>query len=90
MLYMIIESFRDGDAAPVFRRLRERGRQTPEGLTYVASWVTEDLTHCYQVMRCNERRLLDDWISQWSDLVEFRVLPVLESSEAAARFASQP
>ena len=36
MLYMVIEDFRDGDAAPVYRRLREQGRQVPEGLTYRA------------------------------------------------------
>ena len=30
MLYMIIEDFRDGDAGPVYRRLRESGRQIPD------------------------------------------------------------
>jgi hypothetical protein len=81
---MIIESFRDGDAAPVYRRLRERGRLVPEGLSYVASWVTSDMTRCFQVMECSNRALLDEWISRWSDLVDFRVVPVIESSEAAA------
>jgi hypothetical protein len=26
MLYMVIERFKNGDAAPVYRRFRERGR----------------------------------------------------------------
>ena len=84
MHYMIIEHFRDGDAVPVYRRLSERGRQAPEGLAYVASWVTADLTSCYQVMECSDRGLLDDWISGWSDLVRFDVVPIISSSEAAA------
>lgn len=86
MLYMIIEHFRGGDAAPVYERFRSQGRLAPPGLSYVASWVTSDLTRCYQVMDCEDRTALDGWIAAWSDLVEFEVLPVLTSAEAAARF----
>ena len=82
---MIIEHFRGGDARPVYARFRERGRLAPDGLTYVASWVTEDLASCYQVMECENRALLDEWISAWSDLVEFEVIPVVSSQEAAAK-----
>jgi hypothetical protein len=87
MLYMIIEDFRDGDAVLVYRRFRDSGRQMPEGLTYVASWVTPDLTRCYQVMECDDRALLDEWMSRWADLVRFEVIPVLTSAEAAAAIA---
>ena len=55
MLYMIVEHFRNGDPKPVYARFRERGRLAPEGLKYVASWVTSDLKHCYQVMECEDR-----------------------------------
>jgi hypothetical protein len=82
---MIIEDYRGGDPAPIYRRFRERGRMAPEGLTYVSSWVTEDLTRCYQVMECADRALLDQWIASWSDLVEFTVVPVVTSAEAANR-----
>ena len=84
MHYMIIERFRNGDPAPVYRRFREQGRLAPEGLTYVGSWVTPDLTMCYQVMACDDRGLLDDWIARWKDIVDFQVLPMLTSAEAAA------
>lgn len=87
MHYMIIERFRDGDPVPVYRRFRERGRMAPEGLRYVGSWVTTDLSLCYQVMECDERRLLDEWIANWDDLVDFEVIPVLTSAEAAAAVA---
>jgi hypothetical protein len=85
MLYMVIERFRNGDAASVYRRFRERGRMAPAGLEYVASWVTDDLTTCYQVMQTDERPLLDQWMANWRDLVDFEVLPVVNSAEAAAR-----
>jgi len=85
MLFMVIEHFRNEDAKPVYRRFREQGRMAPEGLMYVLSWVTSDLTRCYQVMECEDRRLLDLWMTNWEDLVEFEVIPVITSAEASAR-----
>lgn len=85
MLFMVIERFRGGDAVPVYQRFRARGRLAPAGLTYVNSWVTEDLTTCYQVMESPDRALLDEWIAAWSDLVDFEVIPVITSAEAARR-----
>ena len=83
MTYLIVERFRGGDPVPVYRRFRERGRLAPDGLRYVASWVTADLRQCFQVMECEDPRLLEEWTSRWSDLVEFEILPVLTSAEAA-------
>jgi hypothetical protein len=87
MLYMVIERFRDGDAAPVYRRFRDRGRLMPAGLEYVGSWVTEDLTMCWQVMRCDDRALLDEWISNWRDIMDFEVIPVMTSAQAVEAIA---
>jgi hypothetical protein len=81
MLYMVVETFRDGTA--VYRRFRERGRMMPQGLEYVDSWVTPDRNRCFQVMQCDDRRLLDEWMRNWADLVEFEVVPVVTSAEAA-------
>jgi hypothetical protein len=84
MQYMVVENFRDGDALPVYRRFRDQGRLAPEGLRYVASWVTEDLRRCYQVMECDDPAVLAQWTARWTDLVEFEVIPVLTSAEAMA------
>ena len=83
MLFMVIERFRNGEAGPVYERFREKGRMAPVGLEYVSSWVTKDMGTCYQVMQCGDRRLLDEWMGNWSDLVDFEVIPVITSAEAA-------
>ena len=89
MLYMVIEHYRHGDAVPVYRRFRDRGRMAPDGLRYVNSWVVPDLKKCYQLMETSERALLDQWMNAWSDLVDFEVVPVITSAEAAASIAGR-
>lgn len=89
MLYLVIEHFRNGDPLPIYQRLRAEGRLMPEGLTYVSSWITEDLTRCYQVMETSDRTLLEEWIGRWADLMAFEVLPVLTSAEVQGRLASR-
>ena len=83
--YMIIERFKNGDPRPVYERFRTRGRLAPEGLTYVSSWVEVSLATCYQVMEASDPALLDEWISQWSDVTDFEVRRVISSAEATAR-----
>lgn len=85
MVYMVIEKFRNGDPTPVYRRFRDQGRLAPEGLIYVSSWVDEDLKICFQIMETEDRAILDQWISRWSDLVEFEVFPVITSKAAAEK-----
>ena len=88
-LYMVIEKFRNGDAVPVYRRFRERGRLAPAGLRYVSSWVNEKLDRCYQLMETEERALLDEWMENWNDIVEFEVQRVITSKEASEKIGSR-
>ncbi len=83
MLYMVIERFKDDGAPPVYRRFREQGRMMPEGLRYVESWTGVDFDRCFQLMEADDPRLFEEWTARWQDLVEFEVIPVLPSKEAA-------
>jgi uncharacterized protein DUF3303 len=85
MLFMVIERFHDNDMVPVYRRLRESGRSLPEGLEYVSSWVEANFSRCFQLMRCDDLRLIQAWILEWRGLgVTFEVVPVVTSKEANA------
>jgi hypothetical protein len=84
MLFMVIERFKDRDAKAVYRRLREQGRGAPAGLRYVDSWVEANFDRCFQVMECDDARLLQQWVAVWGDLVEFEIVPVVRSSETQA------
>lgn len=80
---MIVEHFKKRDPGPVYRRFREQGRLAPEGLEYVSSWVDERLQICFQLMEAPEISYVNEWIANWSDIVEFEVYPVISSKEAA-------
>ena len=84
MLFMVIEHFRPGRAPEVYRRFRERGRMAPEGLRYVASWVDLEYKRCFQVMETDNEALFREWAANWDDLVDFEIVPVRTSAEAAA------
>ncbi|MEU7870829.1 DUF3303 family protein [Dactylosporangium sp. NPDC049140] len=83
MLFMVVETFRGGQARPVYERAREQGRMIPEGLRYVDSWVTADFGRCYQLMECDDLTLLMTWVARWSDLVDFEIVPVVASAQAS-------
>ena len=87
MLYMIIEHFKNKDAVPVYRRFRDRGRLAPEGLRYISSWVDENLERCYQLMETDDRTLLEQWMVNWRDIVDFEVYPVMTSQEAMQKIS---
>ncbi len=89
MLFMVIETFRNRDAKAVYRRFRDKGRMTPDGLDFVESWVAADLGRCFQIMACDDIALLQRWAAQWSDLIDFEIVPVLPGAETTQALAGQ-
>ena len=87
MLYMVIETFHEGQAGAVYRRFRDRGRMAPEGVRYVASWVDFEYRRCFQLMEAGDESELRIWTERWADLVDFEVVPVRTSAEAFAAIA---
>ena len=81
MLFMVIERFKNRDARAVYRRFRDQGRGAPDGLRYVNSWIEANFDRCFQVMECDDARLLQQWVVAWSDLIEFEIVPVVGSPE---------
>ena len=78
---MVVERFRDRDAKAVYRRFRDQGRMMPDGLTYVGSWIEANFDRCFQLMECDDARLLQDWLLNWSDLMECEIVPVVPSDQ---------
>jgi hypothetical protein len=82
MLFMIIERFKDRDAVPVYRRVRDEGIAFPDGLKYVGSWIEPNFDRCFQLMECDDLRLLQRWILDCHGTgMTFEIVPVVPSKE---------
>lgn len=77
MLFMVVEKLKNQDGRAVYRKL-QKGRGLPDGLEFVASYVTADLGRCFQLMRTDDITLFQKWIADWQEVVEFEVVPVVE------------
>ena len=88
MLFMVIEKF-GTDPKQVNRRFREKGRQTPEALEFLDSWVAADFSRCFQLMRCEDVALLQQWVAEWCDIAGFEIIPVVSGRETAAALADR-
>lgn len=81
MLFMVIEHFKNADPKPIYARLRKHGRGLPQGLEYVDSWIEPSFDRCFQLMRCEDPKLLQEWVLHWQGLATFEIVPVVPSKE---------
>ncbi len=81
MLFMVIERFNNRDPLPIYQRLREGNASLPNGITYISSWIEPNFDRCFQVVECNDLRLIQEWVLLWRDLISFDVVPVVSSAE---------
>ena len=88
MLFMVVERFRNQDAKSIYRRLRDKGRMMPDGLKFVSSFVSADVSRCFQLMECDDVTLFQRWVAEWSDLMEFEIVPVVAGKETGAALAT--
>jgi hypothetical protein len=79
MMFMVIERFKNRDAKAIYDRFLKEGRMTPEGLTYQGSWVEANFERCFQLIECSDANLLQQWVVNWQDLIEFEFIPVAPS-----------
>ena len=89
MLFMVIEHFRAGCAPEIYRRFREHGRMAPAEVRYISSWVDLEFNRCFQVMEAPDEDALLRWTANWNDLIDFEIVPVRTSAEAASAITRQ-
>jgi hypothetical protein len=88
MLFMVVERFKDRNPAPIYQRLAESGRAMPDGLRYLDSWIEANYDRCFQLMECDDVRLLMEWVLRWRALMEFEIVPVSRSGDVRALFGA--
>ena len=79
MKYMVIETFKAAMVDQVYERFQAKGRMLPAGVHYLDSWLSIDRSKCFQLMQADRSELIEEWIANWGDLVEFEIVPVQDS-----------
>ena len=88
-LILVIEHWRPGTAAAIYKRFRETGRGLPDTVTVHGSWVDSSLSTCWQIMDAPSSEEMEVWTTHWSDLMEIEVVPVITGAEAAQRYLAR-
>ncbi|MET3591092.1 MULTISPECIES: DUF3303 family protein [Mesorhizobium] len=89
MLFFVIEDFRGCDRKEIYRRFRDRGRLKPDELVVHHSWIAGDMSRCFLLVEADDVTLLQRWVVEWADLVEFEIVPVATSKDMVAALAGQ-
>lgn len=82
---MVIERFKPGKARDVYNRFNQQGRMMPDSVRFIDSWITADVTVCYQLMEAESAAAFEAWTRNWNDLVDFEIHPIIDSAEATRR-----
>jgi hypothetical protein len=74
-----------------WKRVRDQGRMLPKGLKYIDSWVEPNFSRCFQLMECDDLRLLQEWVLGWRGSgATFEIVPVVSSQETREVVAPWP
>ena len=65
-------------------RFMEAGAPPPEGVTIVGRWFTAGHNRGYMVVESEEHKTLFRFASEWSDIVDFSIEPLVTVEEAAS------
>ncbi len=75
---MVVEKLKNQNGKAVYRKLRDKGRALPDGLTFVARLRNSRSRPLFQLMETDDITTFQRWIADWREVVEFEVVPVVE------------
>ncbi len=65
------------------RRFKEFGAKPVEGAKLLGRWTSADFSGGFVVLESNDSKALTQFALRWSDLMELRIVPVVEDAELA-------
>jgi hypothetical protein len=64
-------------------RFKETGGQPPAGAKLLGRWTAADFSGGFDLLESDDAKALTEFALMWSDVMELRVVPVLEDSDLA-------
>ena len=63
------------------RRFKQTGGQPPKGVTLLGRWTAADFSGGFDLLESSDPRALTEFSLMWSDVMELRLLPVVEDAD---------
>ena len=64
-------------------RFLETGAPPPDGVTLHSRWFTASHSKGFMLAETDDPKALFRWVSEWADVIDFVIEPVLRDDEAA-------
>lgn len=84
MKYIVTFDLTSRDYKERIRRFLETVAPPPQGATMHGRWFTLGHNKGFMLAEADDPSLIYRWVSQWADLIDFEVHPVLEDAQIAA------
>lgn len=62
-------------------RFRKTGGQPPKGARLLGRWTRADFSGGYDLLESDDPQALAEFALMWSDLMDLRIIPVLEDEQ---------
>ncbi len=74
--YMIVEDFIPEKTNELYNRFYAQELNLPNGVSYLDSWINEDIATCYQIMESTSLELITNWLSTWNTSKNIALIPL--------------
>jgi hypothetical protein len=83
MQFMVTFPLTHRDYKERVSRFLETGAPPPEGITLHGRWFTASHSRGYMLVETDDPKTIFRWTSEWCDLIDFEVEPVLTDIDIA-------
>ena len=88
MLFMLTFNWSPdkNERAEGIARFQKSGGQPPKGVKLVGRWTRADFSGGFDLLECDDPKLLAEFALMWNDLMDLSIVPVLEDKELSEVF----
>ena len=83
MKFMVTFPLTHRDYKERVTRFLETGAPPPEGVTLLGRWFTASHSKGFMLVETNDAKPLFRWTSEWANLIDFQIEPVVTDEEGA-------
>ena len=83
MHFLVIWTFRPENSKEAIARFTETGAPPPEGVKMLARWHDVSGRRGFAISETDDSVVISKWCHEWSDLLSFEVVPVLDDEHLA-------